>query len=428
MSMRRLFFQVYLAAVGIILLFAVLASLVWWLLPSQTEKGDRLIEGASVVLSDLLPGADRPAAELQKALERYGELFPLELEVQSSTGERLAAVGGPLPRVEPDRVGAGFMKSHGRKMTVAIPLSQGRWLLARHVHPHEPVEHGAFGGLGMIAALAVAIAIGAYPIVRRIVGRLERLQTRVDALGTGDLSTRVEVEGNDEVADLARSFNRAANRIEELVEAQRHVLAGASHELRTPLARMRVAVELLGREDRQDLRDQVAADISELDDLIEEILLGSRLDILDSDTGGQRQEVDLLALLAEEGARIDAVVSGEPSMIEGDLRMMHRLVRNLLENGRRYGSGSPVEANVAVVDHTARIRICDRGPGVSTADRERIFEPFYRPPGTGESGDGVGLGLSLVRRIARHHGGEVRCHPREGGGSCFEVLLPLRRD
>lgn len=186
---------------------------------------------------------------------------------------------------------------------------------------------------------------------------------------------------------------------------------------------MRVAVELLGREDRQDLRDQVTADIAELDDLIDEILLGSRLDSIDVE-GEALQEIDLLALLAEEGAQFDAIVSGTLVVIPGDLRMLRRLARNLFENGRRYGSGAPIEADVRVLDKTARIRICDRGPGISPAEQERIFEPFYRPPGTGESGDGVGLGLSLVGRIARHHGGEVSQHPREGGGSCFEVDLP----
>jgi signal transduction histidine kinase len=102
--------------------------------------------------------------------------------------------------------------------------------------------------------------------------------------------------------------------------------------------------------------------------------------------------------------------------------MLRRLVRNLLENARRHAGASAVEASVqAAAGGGARLRVADRGPGVAEPDRERIFEPFYRPAGMGEGG--AGLGLALVRQIARHHGGDARYRPREGGGSCFEVDL-----
>ena len=102
------------------------------------------------------------------------------------------------------------------------------------------------------------------------------------------------------------------------------------------------------------------------------------------------------------------------------------MIRNLLENAQRYGGGSEVEASVAAEGARAVLRVEDRGPGVPEPERERIFEPFYRPSGWREGPDGgVGLGLALVRQIARHHGGDARCLPREGGGSCFEVWLPV---
>jgi signal transduction histidine kinase len=306
----------------------------------------------------------------------------------------------------------------GTGPTVALALPDGRRVVVRWRHPHR-----AFGWLVALGLLAVAIAIGAYPVVRRITRRLERLHTRVEALGAGDLTARVEVEGCDEVASLARSFNQAVDRIERLVQAQRTMLAGASHELRSPLARMRMAIELLAGADRPELRARLSQDIAELDALIGELLLASRLDTLER--LARTEDLDLLALLAEEGARTGAEVSGASVCIQGDARMLRRLMRNLLENAQRYAAGSPIEASVVpLTPMGACLRVADRGPGVPEPERERIFEPFYRPTGLRERGDGgVGLGLALVRQIARHHGGEVRCLPRAGGGTCFEVTL-----
>jgi signal transduction histidine kinase len=209
------------------------------------------------------------------------------------------------------------------------------------------------------------------------------------------------------------------------VAAQKTLLASASHELRTPLTRIRVATELLG-EARPELRESVARDVAELDALIGELLLASRLDTLEALEG--REEIDLLALAAEEAARYDADVAGDPVRVRGDRHLLHHLVSNLLENARRHGSahGAPVEVRVSrEAEDRARIRVSDRGRGVPVEERERIFEPFYQPAGQREGeASGVGLGLALVRRIARLHGGDAVCVAREGGGSSFEVTLP----
>jgi len=221
------------------------------------------------------------------------------------------------------------------------------------------------------------------------------------------------------VADLARSFNRAAGRIQALVEGQRRQLAFASHELRSPLARLRLALEMMAGDPA--LKERAARDLGELDDLIGELLEASRLEVLGRPERGE--VVDLLGLVAEEAARVEAAAEGEPAEVRGDPRLLRRLVRNLLENGRRHAGGAGVEARVERSGGGARLRVSDRGPGVPEAERERIFEPFYRPPGAAETGTGHGLGLALVRQIARAHGGDVRCLPREGGGTVFEATL-----
>ena len=232
------------------------------------------------------------------------------------------------------------------------------------------------------------------------------------------LTARAPIEGHDEVAHLAQSFNRAADRIEGLVEAQRRVLAHASHELRSPLARLRVSLEMMPATAEQ--KERAAHDLAELDGIIDEVLEASRLEA--RGVADRKESVDLLALLAEEGERAGAEVEGDPVTVEGEARLLRRLVRNLLDNARRHGGEGPVEARVSRRrPDGARITVADRGPGVAEAERERIFEPFHRPAGSAETGQGYGLGLSLVRQIARAHGGEASCRERDGGGTVFEV-------
>ena len=112
--------------------------------------------------------------------------------------------------------------------------------------------------------------------------------------------------------------------------------------------------------------------------------------------------------------------------IMGDQKLLRRLFRNLLENAKRYGDNTEIEINLLSIAGQLQIDVCDRGNGVPPEQRERIFEAFYRLPGASESNGGVGLGLSLVKKIAEKHQGSVQCLPRKGGGSCFRVHLPLK--
>ena len=286
-----------------------------------------------------------------------------------------------------------------------------------------PSAHYAYAARHFhIALVVVAVIIGlaTLPLFRRISKRLERLQQGVESLGAGDLSARVPVEGNDEVARLASSFNRAAGRIEQLVKANRALLANASHELRTPLARIRLALELVKDAADPKRRAGLEQDIAELDWLVDEILLASRLDAVTETFDAQ--EVDLLALAAEECARYDgAQLEGVPGVISGDTRLLRRLLRNLLENAARHGR-APTQVRVEHTPAGANITVWDAGPGVPSAEFENVFRPFYRSP-HGQPPVGTGLGLSLVRQIARHHGGDARCDPMSDGRSCFVVTL-----
>jgi signal transduction histidine kinase len=278
----------------------------------------------------------------------------------------------------------------------------------------------------MLVMIAVVVAIGAYPVVRRLTRRLERLQHSVDAWGEGQLATRVTVEGDDEVALLAASFNDAAARIEALVAAQKSLLANASHELRSPLARIRMAAELMAGQAAPDVGAELRRSVAELDQLIDEVLLASRLDAGGAAMMRSVEEVDLAGLLAEECARVNATLQALPLVVMGEPKLLRRMVRNLLENAVRYGDGSQVEVRLGTQAGVLRLEVCDGGPGIAEPERERIFEPFYRVAGASEAAGGVGLGLALVRQIARRHGGDAQCLANGGRGCCFRVTLPQR--
>ena len=282
----------------------------------------------------------------------------------------------------------------------------------------------ALGPALLLGLLLLAVAGGAYPVVRRLTRRLEELKRGVEAFGAGKLGQRVDETGRDEVAAVATTFNRAAERIETLVRSHQSLLANASHELRSPLARLKMAVALYadaGEASRSALRKEIDANVGELDALVEEVLLASRLDA--SQALEREDQIDLLGVAAEEAARVGAQAGGDPVVLRGSERLLRRDLRNLLENAKRYG-GDEITVDVTQAGKTVEVKVCDRGPGVPEAFRERIFEAFFRLPGHAEREGGVGLGLSLVRQIAERHGGSVRCEPRATGGSCFVLRLP----
>jgi signal transduction histidine kinase len=387
--------------------------------------------------------AQAPAAELRALLERFSARSGAAVALFDSDRRPLAQAGRPLPPPRRRHADSHWMtrardEGGGRSAEEPLPerppqlfalrLDDGRWLVVgRDLRPRRP----PFGPAAWLGLLALGTGLGAYPVARRLTRRLERLQRGVEDLGRGDLRARVPVEGRDEVAQLAASFNIAAARIEQLMQSHRALLANASHELRSPLARVRVALEMLRAErtagERQALHEEVQRDVAELDRLIDEILLASRLDAQAADGMPlpQFELLDLTALAAEECARFGAAIEGEAVRVAGDARLLRRLVRNLLQNARRHAPGTAIEVAVRATAGEAVLTVADRGPGVAEHERRRIFEPFYRAQGGADSAGGVGLGLALVARIARRHRGDVECLPREGGGSVFRVALPL---
>jgi two-component system, OmpR family, sensor kinase len=292
--------------------------------------------------------------------------------------------------------------------------------------PGRPWARGPEGLLWLLGLVALAVAIGTYPIIRRLTQRLDDLRVGVERWGEGDLSARIDERGTDELAFLAQRFNHSAERVEALLKSHKSLLANASHELRSPLARIRMGLELMEPAGAEASHAEIRRNIGELDQLIDEILLASRLDAKESDVG-TFESVDLTGLAAEECARAGAelvpAADGKPLVVQGVAKLLRRAVRNLLENARRYSNG-PVTVELVREGANAVVRVRDRGPGVPPAERERIFEPFYRLAGASERHGGVGLGLSLVRSITQRHRGSVSCEDQPGGGACFVLRLP----
>ncbi len=398
---RHLYLRIWLAVVSALVVLTLLFGWLWQL-DRERERVERSA-GRELIISN---AQGEIVGQAPARPVRLGTNV-LEFKVVTKTGETLM-VQLPRPRRPP----------HANEMS---------WRLLQST------------GFGIwLSIMALAVALGAFPVVRWLTQKLEDLQHGVERWGNGDLSARVAVQGHDEVAFLAARFNHAAERVQALVNSHKALLAHASHELRSPLARIRMGLALMEGATAADIAKQhaeIARNIAELDQLIDEILLASRLDSA-QEVSLQYEEIDLTGLAAEECARIGAslTIQAQPVM-NADPRLMRRLLRNLLENARRYGlpaghDSSEIELTLSTTEgRNGQMQICltvdDCGAGIPESQRERIFEPFYRLPGHSEKEGGVGLGLSLVRRIAQQHGGDVICTHSPTGGARFQVELPL---
>ncbi len=449
--MKSLYLRIYLTVVVVLALFALGSG---WLFQRevQSERGrfDAQVSERIGAWADLiqrsLPAADAERQQQASALREWSQRLRLPLALDDAQGQRIAASESYQRRIAelPDAPrGTAVRLDDGRTLWLLRGLPQGmRGGGGMRLggggpggSPMLPLLPPWARGAGLVALLVLlflGVAAGAYPVVRGLTRRLESLKGGVERFGAGALGQRVDASGRDEVAALGASFNQAAERIEALVRSHQSLLANASHELRSPLARLKMAVSLL--EDapegapRDRLKAEIGTNIGELDALVEEVLLASRLD---AQAGNPVSEpVDLIPIAAVEAAQVGAELQAVlPALtVNGDERLLRRALRNLLENARRYGGGGEITLGaerVAATPPRVELRVCDRGPGVPEALRERIFEPFFRLPGHAEREGGVGLGLALVKQIAERHRGRVRCEARDGGGSCFVLSLPL---
>ena len=415
---RRLFWKVYLTLLTSLVAVAILIGAFWWAIGEHAHE----LWGVSHVQLDdwSIPARDDPPGAVAAATQRLGDELGADISVYDAEGALATSRGAPIP------LAADGERAGPLSQTMRVDLVDGRAVLAR-LDP--PGLSAPLRILTIMLIVAGGVGLAAFPITARLTRRLEDLRSGVEQWGAGALSLRVDGAGDDEVAVVARTFNASAARVEALLASQKALLANASHELRSPLARLRLAIELWLAHPSPEMQAEIVRNLAESDQLVEEILLASRLD--HDGAVAHAVRVDLLGLAAEEAARIGSGATclsdgGEPVAIDGDATLLRRLIRNLLENAAKHGC-PPITIAVTQREAMARIVVADAGEGIAAAERERVFEPFYRPAGRSESSGGWGLGLSLVRQIAERHGGAATCEVDPGGGSRFVVDLAIKR-
>ncbi|MCG8417436.1 MAG: ATP-binding protein [Proteobacteria bacterium] len=343
-----------------------------------------------------------------------------------------------ISRSDLTRLGAGHAVIVGEQYQVtvlrAVP-SADRVLAMGPVTTIPPLPPDYFLDNMVFDLIAVMVAVGVlvWPLYRRIAA----LRGVARRIGQGERSARADVRGRDALGELATAFNDMAARTEALISTQQELMRAVSHEFRTPIARIRFALEMLGHEEnpaeRSEQLDLVNDDLSELDDLVEEMLTYARLESDDPDLLRlERLDLgELLSTLAERpplarkrGKPVE-LTCNEPIVVSADRRYLVRAVQNLVGNGQRYGAGR-VLVGYWQRDDYFEIVVEDDGPGIAEADREQIFEPFARLEGSrNRDAGGTGLGLAIAARISAWHGGTITVEDSALGGARFCLRWPL---
>ncbi|MEI6281649.1 MAG: ATP-binding protein [Alphaproteobacteria bacterium] len=274
----------------------------------------------------------------------------------------------------------------------------------------------------LIYALAALIVSPlAWLFTRRLTAPIAAFAKAAERLGRDPRAPPLALKGSLEVNEAVEAFNNMQGRLGRYVEDRTAMIGAIAHDLRTPLTRLRFRIESAPEETRAKL----AADIDQMDEMISAALAFVR----DASQSGGRAKVELSSLVesvvdeaAETGAKA-TLTESEPVIIDGDSLALRRLLTNLIDNAVKYGGGA--RASLHSMPGFAVVEIEDDGPGVNAEELERVFEPFYRhEPSRSRVTGGIGLGLAVVRSIARAHGGDVTLHNRPGGGLNARVMLP----
>jgi two-component system OmpR family sensor kinase len=316
---------------------------------------------------------------------------------------RLARQRPDRPRDEPFIVG---------DFKVAIHQDDGRWTV---IEPKPAIRFDSWQQrILLILALSVlCVSPLAWLFARRLSGPISAFAGAAERLGRDPRAAPLELKGSAEVIAAANAFNMMQERLRRYVEDRTAMIGAVAHDLRTPLTRLRFRIEAVP----DDVRGKLASDI----DQMEAMIAATMAFVRDTTRPAERTKLELASLLesiideaAETGGQA-SVELGEKIIIDGDPVALRRLLTNLVENGLKYGGA--VQGRVRAEGRLAVIEIDDNGPGIVPAELDRVFEPFFRSePSRNRETGGIGLGLAVVRSVARAHGGDATLHNRPEGG------------
>src|SRR6056297_803559 len=304
---------------------------------------------------------------------------------------------------------------------VSLALSSGQWFNAR-ARPPAPSWLWLKATLTSVGITAVLLTLTLLLAVRRILRPMNELSQAAHAFGRGE-KVRIPEKGPEDVREVTRAFNQMQDQVGRAQEDRARLLAALAHDLRTPITSMRLRVEMLPEgEDRDRLLDS----LREMQHLAE-----ATLDFIRGTTTEQHRRYDMATLLdslcgdlQEMGLAVHCQDSPR-CVLQGQPEAVKRALRNLIENAVNYGEQA--EVTLATTDTEAVVTIVDQGPGIPEAERERVFEPFYRleHSRSRETG-GAGLGLAIARTLIRGMGGDIRLGAGpDGKGLMVSVTLPL---
>jgi len=431
---RSLFGRLVLLLVAVVAL-AVLTSIVMFRLERVNLLNRQLSETKLVQLQ-----AIRAALETAEGPRRSEILAQLRSEYgvriipESERPIRGQPPGGPLmqdlaERLR-ERLGAETeirFAPRLQMLLVRVVAAGTPYWIGVPVPPRPAAEDVPTRALTWTLVVLAFLLIAAFVFARYLARPLRELTSAVTRVGHGETPPPLPESGPSEIAAVNRGFNTMTANLRQIERDRAVLLAGVSHDLRTPLARLRLGVEMGTRDDT--LRAGMVSDIEEMDRII-----GQFLDFARSDAATAFEPADLDAIV---GACVDRYVSagkpvtfkpGRVPMLPVKATAISRLVANLIDNALAYGA-PPVEVATSASDDMATIAIGDRGPGIAPGEVEHLKQPFTRATEArvrADGGAGAGLGLAIVDRIARLHGGRFDLQPREGGGTLARVSLPLR--
>lgn len=373
-------------------------------------------------------GATLSGQRAPKRAARLAEMVFSEGSVKAMRAFPFFYFGRPLPL--PDQTPA--------VLVVELKVSSGGSGRLRRTPRRRDFLPGQEVGL---AALLVVGGIVCFGLTRSLTRPIRKLSEATRQVADGDLSTRVsqDIKAKNEIGRLARDFDRMAERIEDLVDSQKRLQRDISHELRSPLARLNIALELARQRSGGDAKtalDRIERETGRMNEMIGQLL---SLNLLE--TGSRQvpqQMVDLSALVrdivadaefeARNRNRAVHLNQNDDILIQGSEDLLRRIVENVIRNGLNYTTeGTAVEVDLEHNEASGQvtIRVRDHGPGVPDEELQKIFEPFYRTAvARDRTSGGTGIGLAIVERATRRHGGTVEARNARNGGLIVEIRLP----